>query len=110
MGAPEALKKMSSKLAGSGPAFGRTQHNHWPPRPAGYALLTRRLLILTNLADTMLSSGRHCLMHAVDVGAFHKIGSPAVAAKQVFEFLARNARRQRRVVDLVAVQVKDGKN
>jgi hypothetical protein len=46
-------------------------------------------------------------MHAVVLGALDEAGRPAVAAEQAFELLARDARQDRGVVDLVPVQVED---
>src|ERR1700758_381627 len=64
--------------------------------------------MLTNFANTMFGGRGHSLMHTGDIAALHEVRSPAVAAEQVFQLLARNARQQRGVVDLVAIQMKDG--
>ena len=49
-------------------------------------------------------------MHAVDIGPFHEIRSPAVTSKQVFQFLVRNSCRDGGIVDLVSIQMKNGQN
>ena len=45
----------------------------------------------------------------IDLGivAFDEVRRPAVALEQVFQLLVRDAREHRRVVDLVAVEMKD---
>ena len=55
----------------------------------------------------MLHRRRHRLVHAVVVGAFDEIRRPAIAAQQALQFLVRDARQQRRIVDLVAVEMQD---
>ena len=47
-------------------------------------------------------------MHGVGVLAFHEVRCPAVPAEQISQFVARDARQDRWIIDLVAVQVKDG--
>src|ERR1019366_6942910 len=63
--------------------------------------------MLADFQNAMLYRRRHRLMHAVDVRTFHKIRRPAVTAEQVLQFFVRDPSQQGRVVDLVAVQVKD---
>ena len=46
-------------------------------------------------------------MHAIGVGTLDEIGRPAVALEQRLELFMRDSREQRRVVDLVAVQMED---
>ena len=70
-------------------------------------LRARLLLVLVDFQNAVLHRGSHCLMHAVVVGTFDEVRRPAVAAQQAFQFLVRDSRQQRRVVDLVAVEVKD---
>src|SRR5579864_1018007 len=107
MCAPEALEEMSLQSAWRGPAFWRSQHDHGPARPGEVAMLSRGALMFANFVNTTLHRRSHTLMHAVDIGALHKIGSPAVAAEEILNFLVRNARQQGRIVDLIAIQMED---
>ena len=61
-------------------------------------------------SDAVLDGGGHGLVHGVVVGAFDEIGRPAVAAHQALEFVVRDAREKRRVVDLVSVEMEDGQH
>src|SRR4029077_17959625 len=107
MRAPEALQEMSLQSTRRGPAFWRSQHDHGPARPGDLAMLSRGASMLADVIDATLNRRSHRLMHAVDIGALHKIGGPAIAAEQVLKFVVRDASQQGRIVDLVAVQMKN---
>src|SRR5579864_242902 len=77
MCAPEALEEMSLQSAWRGPAFWRSQHDHGPARPGEVAMLSRGAPMFANFVNTTLHRRSHTLMHAVDIGALHKIGSTA---------------------------------
>ncbi len=47
------------------------------------------------------------LVHQVDILAFHKMRRPPVTLEQVLQFLMGHTRKNRRVVDLVPVQIED---
>ena len=55
----------------------------------------------------MLQRRGHRLVHAVRVGALDEVRRVAVAAEQVLQLLVRDAGKDGRVVDLVAVEVQD---
>ncbi len=58
----------------------------------------------------MLGGGGHRLVHGVRIRPFHEVRRPAVTAEQVLQLLVADARQQRGVVDLVAVEMKDGQH
>jgi len=107
VGAPEALHLVTVDLLRAGPALGCAQHDHRPGGAAGRAARPRLFLDPADLEDAVLQGGGHRLVHALGIVAFHEMGRPSVALEQARELLARNPREHRRVVDLVAVEVKD---
>src|ERR1700756_395543 len=107
---PGALEIMAFDFAWGRPAFRRTQHNHGPARPAQQTLFAGGLLVFADFNNAMLSRRGHGLMHGVDVGALDKVRCPTITAQKALEFLVRDSRQQRRVVDLVAVEVKNRQN
>ena len=58
----------------------------------------------------MFHGGRHGLVHAVGIGTFDEVGRPAVPAQEVLQLFVADARQQRGIVNLVAVQVQDGQH
>jgi hypothetical protein len=66
--------------------------------------------ISIDLQNAMLGGGGHRLMHAFGVGTFDKVRRPAIAAKQALQFIVAYARQQGWIVDLVAVEMKDGQH
>src|ERR1700751_551376 len=107
---PESLKVMSFDFSWRGPSFRRAQDDHRPAWPDDRAVLARNPTMLADLVHAVLDGGGHCLVHFVDVGTFDEIRSPAVPAEEVFEFLVWDARKQRWIVDLVAVEMEDGQD
>ena len=107
MRAPEAFHLVAVHLLGAGPALRTTQHDHRPARAAGLAACARLLLDPANLQHAVLQSGGHLLVHRLGLAALDEIGRPSVALEQVAQLLVRDARQQRGVVDLVAVEMQD---
>ena len=70
-------------------------------------MLSRGAPMFADFIDATLHCRRHGLMHAVDIRALHKVGGPAVAEEEIFNFLVRDARQQGWIVDLIAVQMKN---
>ena len=66
-------------------------------------MLARVRLNLPNLLDDGIQRRRHRLMHQHWVMTLDEIRRPAVAAQQLLQLLARNARQNRRIGDLVTV-------
>ena len=70
-------------------------------------LRARFLLNSSDLRDAVLRRRGHGLMHALVLRAFHEVGRPAITSQQTLQFLVADPRQQRRIVDLVAVQMKN---
>ena len=108
MGTPEALEEMSVHLTRSCPALRRAEHDHRPAWASQVVMFPGSMTMFTNFIDAALHGRRHCLMHAVDIGSFHKIRSPAATTNEVLEFVVRDSRQQSWVIDLVFVEVENG--
>src|SRR5215472_6041755 len=104
---PESLKVMSFDFSWCGPSFRRAQDDHGPTWPDERSVFARSPAMFADLAHAVLDVGGHCVVHFVDVGTFDEIRGPAVPAEEVFEFLMRDASQQRRIVDLVSVDMED---
>src|SRR5271157_1415142 len=101
---------MAAHLQRRAPTFWRPQHDHGPTRPPCNTRGSAFLLVLSDLANTVLNRRRHGLVHALGIGALYEVRSPAVSCQQAFQLLVRNARQQSGVINLVSVQVQDGEN
>ena len=66
-------------------------------------------LDLPDLFDDGIERRRHRLVHRHRLMTFHEVRSPAVAAQQLLQFFAGNARENGWIGDFVAVKVQDGK-
>ena len=60
-----------------------------------------------DLVEHTVQRRRHQLVHLRRIVAFDEIRLVAVALEKVFELLPRNPRQDRRIGDLVAIQVQD---
>ena len=107
MGTPEALDLAAIDLLGAGPALGGAQHDHGPVAAGRLAGAARLVLEGADLRVAGVHGRRHLLMHGHRVVALDEVGRPPVAAHQLRQLLLGDAREQRRVVDLVAVEMKD---
>ena len=67
----------------------------------------RVVLDSLDLLDRRVERRGHRLVHRRGLVTLDEVGRPAVAAQQLLQFLARDARQQRRVGDLVAVEMQD---
>ena len=95
---------------GAGPAFWRTQHNHWPAWTRGAPLPARLMLDGFNLHHRQVQCLCHGHMHQVRVLTLHEKRGPPIAAQQLLQLLMANARQHGRVGNLVSVQVQDGQH
>ena len=110
MGPPRAFRLVALDLLRSGPALGRAQHDHRPARALRLARRARLLLDGADLGHDPIQRGRHGLVHARGVVSLHEQRRVAVAAQQGLELLVGDAGEDRRVGDLVAVEVQDGQD
>ena len=91
----------------AGPALGRAQHDHRPQRTGGIAGLSRLLLNGKDLLDDHIHGLGHLPVHLHVIAAFHEVRLPAAAQEEVLHLLVGNAGEDRRIRDLIAVQMKD---
>ena len=113
MCAPGALDRLAVDELRSGPALGRAEDDHRPARPLELCVSPRT----APHAGSRESRSRidveragQTLMHQRRIVALDEMRLVAVAAHQVGQFLAADARQHRRVGDLEAVEMKDRKN
>ena len=71
------------------------------------AVLSSIGLELLDLRDGLIHGARHELVHLLGVVAFDEVRRPAAAPEEVVQLLGLDAGQNRRVADLVAVQVQD---
>ncbi len=107
---PGAFHLVAIYLFRSCPSFRRAKDDHGPARTRGIAGCAGVLLEGTNLEDTLLQGGSHFLMHRRRVVAFDEVRFVAVPDQQRFQFFVRNARENRGIRDLVAVEVQHRKD
>ena len=91
----------------SGPALERSEDDHRPARACGVALDAGVVLDLLDLLDHLIEGCGHGLMHLLRLFSLDEVRRPAVAAEQLVQLLVGDAGEDRRVGDLVAVQVQD---
>src|SRR5262245_21292536 len=105
--APEAFDLVPIYFLRSGPALGAAQNDHGPPRTGSLVARSRFLLVALYLEHTVLHRGCQLLMHCLRVATLDEVRCPAVAHEQTFQLVMRNPGEDGRVVDLVAVEMKD---
>src|SRR4051812_20574088 len=104
--APIVLHCDTVDFARAGPALRRMQHEYRPRRSLAETVAARITLNLANTRDDLVERARHREMRrlvsvlSVDVERF-----VAVAAEQLRQLRARNAREHRRARDFVAVEM-----
>ena len=91
----------------SGPPFGCAEHDHWPARSLSYPGPPRVILNRSDFVYAVFQGGGNSLMHGLAVRPFHKIRGVAVTLEKVFQLPMTNPSEDRRVIDLVPVQVED---
>ena len=105
--APGALDRLAVDLLRAGPALGRPQHDHRPARPLGRAALARRPLDRGDLLDDGVHDGRPSAGGRRRVVALDEVRRVPVALHQRPQLVLRDPGQDRRVGDLVAVEVQD---
>ena len=107
MRAPRSFGLQPVHGLGAGPAFRRTQDDHWPHRPFASRVRARVGLDAANPVDHPIERCSHRLVHLVGLLAFDEVRLVAVTAKKLVELLVAYAGKHRWTRDLVAIQVKD---
>ena len=106
--APGAFDLVAVDLLRPGPALRRAQHDHRPARPDRRCSTARAAFWMrADLADRLLQRRGHLLVHHRRIAALDEVRRVAVADEQRLQLLVADAREDRRVGDLVAVEVQD---
>lgn len=110
MRAPEALEQLAVNLSWSSPSLGGSKDNHGPAWSECLSRVTSFLLVFLDLKDTLLESGGHGLVHALEVTALNKVWGPAITNEQCGQLSVRDTGKNCWVVDLVAIEVENRKD
>ena len=104
---PETFQVVSIHLPRRRPTLRAAQNDHRPARTERLAGTPRLVLDLADLQDALFQRCRHRLVHAARIAALDEIRCVAVADEQRLQLLMADAGQERRVIDLVAVEVQD---
>src|SRR5271167_4318811 len=106
---PGALQPLAVELLRASPSFGSAHYDHRPSRTnrIGGVTLSRLLLDLANFHNTSFKRCRHQLMDRLRLVSRYHVRLVAIPTEQAFEFVVRNAREDRRVGNLVAVEMEN---
>ena len=113
MGAPGSFHRQAVDEFRAGPAFERAEHDH---RPAGTRDDTgrttgaRNALNLADFRQDRIQRAGKGLVHHGGIGALHEMGLIAIAAQEVGQLLAADARQDGGIGDLEAVEMQDRKH
>src|ERR1700722_16552284 len=102
---PEAFNFMALDRLGAGPAFWASHHDHRPARSRCLAALARVALDFANLQNACLHYSGHLLVHLFGIASLNKIGYPAASLQQIFKLVVRDARENRRELDLATIEM-----
>ena len=104
---PRVLHRFAVDKLRPGPSLRRAHNQHRPRRPFRFAAFPRRLLNRGNAVQHRIENHRSLLMHHLRIVAFQRERLIAVAAHQILQLSVGNARQDRRVRNLVAVQMQN---
>ena len=90
-----------------GPALRRAQHDHRPHRPRRVSCLPRVLLNRPDGFDDGIHRLRHLPVHRHRIVTFDKIRLPPAAMEEVRDLLMAHAGKNRRIRDLISVQMQN---
>jgi Pyruvate/2-oxoacid:ferredoxin oxidoreductase gamma subunit len=107
VGAPMALGLLPVDLRRTGPALGRAQDDHRPARPPRYAAPPRLALDRRDLVQHRVERIGHQSVHLLRLLPLDKVRPVPEAEEEAFQVVAGDTRQDRRVGDLVAVEVED---
>ena len=94
----------------SGPSLRGAQHDHRPSRALRIAGLTRMFLDCKNLLNDLVHGLSHEPVHRHRIIAFYKVRLPAIALQQVFQLFMRDSRKNRRISNLISIQMQNRQN
>src|SRR4029077_12232971 len=104
---PGTLEPMAVDLLGRGPALRRAQNYHRPARPARHSASARLFLERADFEDATFERSRHPLMHSRRSIALDHVRLVAVANEKALELLGRYAGKNRRIGNLVTVEMQN---
>ena len=104
---PKAFDFMAIHFFRAGPTFRAAQNDHGPPGAGRFAAGAGFLLNAPDFEHTVLEGRGHLLVHVCRVAALHEVRRPAIAHKQGFQFIVRDAGEHGGIVDLIAVELQD---
>ena len=107
MCAPVVLDLETVDICRTCPALGAAQDDHRPARADGAAVLACVFLESEDLLDALIERVGHEAMHDGGVLTLDEVRLPAAAAEEVLQLLMGDAGEERRVRDLIAVEVQD---
>lgn len=101
VGSPVAFEVVSRDVSRRSPTLGGSENNHRPTRTESLTRVSSLLLVRLDLKDGLFEGGSHSLVHRGKIGAFDKVGLPAVADKESLKFFVGDSSKDCGVVDLV---------
>src|SRR5271155_4063417 len=107
MRAPCALDLFAVDEFRARPAFRTAKYDHRPSGQACIAAAPGICLNGLNLGNDRVQRPRHQLMHRLGFVALDKIWLPTVASEEVYELFVAHASEDRRVRDLVAIEMEN---
>ncbi len=112
VGAPRVFDGHAVHFLGAGPAFGlrSTIIGHADVRRTVGPAARADSLNTVDLFEHAIHGSGHELVHRLGLVAFHIVRRVAVAGEQMRELLLRDAGQDRRVRDLVSVEMQDGQD
>src|SRR5581483_6396988 len=108
VGPERALDRLTVHLLRARPALGRHEHDHRPVRPARAAPTAGLRLDPLDLRDHLVEGFGHGSVHGAWLGALDEPGRIPVALEQGAKLAPADPRQDRRIGDLVAVQMEYG--
>jgi hypothetical protein len=107
MGAPIPFGALAIDFLRTGPSLWRPEDDHRPARAFGEAVPARVGLNALDLCKNGVQRACHEFVHFVRLMALDKIRRITVATKKVVEFFGTNPGQNRRVGDLVSIEMQD---
>ena len=109
MRAERAFDLISVYILWACPSLRGTEHDHWPFRSCRIIIFSCVFLDLLDLIHNLIQCICHFPVHLHRIVALYKIWFPATSVKEMLQFLMRNTRKNRRIADLISIQMQDRK-